>query len=74
MFQYPNLYNDIAVLELGRRIAYDYDTFGDTPSCLNVGKFDTIGKIATIQVISTSINDNLMKYTFTGIWTDRRQY
>jgi len=49
LYKYPNLYNDIAVLELGRRIAYDYDTFGDTPSCLNVGKFDTIGKIATIQ-------------------------
>ena len=27
-YQYPKLYDDIAVVELGRRIAYDYDKVG----------------------------------------------
>ena len=34
-YVYPNLYNDIALLELGRRVKYDFDTFGDTPTCLD---------------------------------------
>ena len=29
-YQYPKLYDDIAVVELGRRIAYDYDKVGGT--------------------------------------------
>ena len=28
-YQYPKLYDDIAVVELGRRIAYDYDKVGN---------------------------------------------
>jgi len=48
LYKYPNLYNDIAILELGRRIAYDWEVFGDSPSCLHQG-FDAVGKIATIQ-------------------------
>ena len=28
-YQYPKLYDDIAVVELGRRIAYDYEKVGD---------------------------------------------
>ena len=27
-YQYPKQYNDIAVVELGRRIAYDYEKVG----------------------------------------------
>ena len=27
-YQYPKLYDDIAVVELGRRIAYDYEKVG----------------------------------------------
>merc|ERR1712013_937443 len=27
------LYNDVAVLELGRRIEYDFERFGDSPTC-----------------------------------------
>ena len=34
-YVYPNLYNDIALLELGRRVKYDFDTYGDTPTCLD---------------------------------------
>merc|ERR1712226_1345785 len=34
-YQYPKLYDDIAVVELGRRIAYDYDKYGDSPTCLD---------------------------------------
>jgi hypothetical protein len=32
-------YDDIALVELGRRIVFDYDIFGDTPTCLDLGKF-----------------------------------
>jgi len=47
-YKYPQLYNDVAVLELGRRVEYDYEKFGDTPSCLDKG-INKIGKIATVQ-------------------------
>ena len=35
---YPKLYWDIAVVELGRRIEYNFDKFGDAPACLDQGK------------------------------------
>ena len=43
------MYNDVAVIELGRRIEYDYDKFGDSPTCLDQGQRDNINKIATVQ-------------------------
>ena len=49
LYKYPNLYNDVAVIELGRRIEYDYDKFGDSPTCLDQGQRDNINKIATVQ-------------------------
>ena len=33
-YLYPNLYNDIAILKLGRRIQFDYENTGVTPLCL----------------------------------------
>eukprot|EP00092_Neocalanus_flemingeri_P019183 GFUD01020782.1.p1 GENE.GFUD01020782.1~~GFUD01020782.1.p1 ORF type:complete len:726 (+),score=150.54 GFUD01020782.1:33-2210(+) len=47
-YKYPTLYDDIAVLELGRRVEYNYDLYGDTPSCIDQGQ-DNIDKIATVQ-------------------------
>jgi len=41
-------YYDIAVLELERRIIYDYETFGDSPACLGEEK-DLDGKVALVQ-------------------------
>ena len=52
-YKYPNLYDDVAVLELGRRIEYDFDKFGDTPSCLDQG-IDITDKIATVQGYGTT--------------------
>ena len=52
-YKYPNLYNDVAVLELGRRIEYDFDKFGDSPSCLDQG-IVKIDKIATVQGYGTT--------------------
>jgi len=48
LYKYPNLYNDIALLELGRRVEYDYDVYGDAPSCMDRG-IPKDGKIGTIQ-------------------------
>jgi len=53
LYKYPNLYNDVAVLELGRRVEYDYDLYGDTPSCLDRG-IEVEGKLATIQGYGTT--------------------
>ena len=44
----PISYNDVAVLELGRRIEYDFDKFGDTPVCIDKG-LEKESKIATLQ-------------------------
>jgi len=52
-YRYPNLYNDVAVLELGRRIEYNFDKFGDSPSCLDQG-LDKPDKIATVQGYGTT--------------------
>ena len=48
LYKYPNLYNDVAVIELGRRVEYDYNVYGDTPSCLDQG-ITVEGKLGTIQ-------------------------
>ena len=49
LYTYPNLYNDVAVVELGRRIDYDYDKFGDSPTCLDKPDQNHEGEIATVQ-------------------------
>ena len=53
IYRHPNyrahiFYNDVAVLELGRRIVYDFDKFGDSPSCMDQG-IEKTDKIATVQ-------------------------
>ncbi|CAB4059709.1 unnamed protein product [Lepeophtheirus salmonis] len=48
-FQLPSLYNDIAVIELGRRIKFDYDTYGDSPSCLGRTEDTLVGQEAISQ-------------------------
>ena len=50
LYKYPTLYNDIAIAELGRRIEYNYDRYGDTPTCLDQGKYDNIGKTSKFTV------------------------
>jgi len=52
-YKFPNLYNDVAVLELGRRIEYDFDKYGDSPSCMDQG-IDITDKIATVQGYGTT--------------------
>jgi len=47
-YRFPRLYNDVAVLELGRRIEYDFERIGDTPTCIDQGQ-EKEGKIATVQ-------------------------
>jgi hypothetical protein len=37
LYKFKRAYDDIALIELGRRIVYDYDTLGDTPTCLDLG-------------------------------------
>ena len=37
LYKYKEAYNDVSLIELGRRIAYDYDNFGDTPTCVDLG-------------------------------------
>ncbi len=37
LYKSNRAYDDIALVELGRRIIYDYDTYGDTPTCLDLG-------------------------------------
>ena len=49
LYTYPNLYNDVAVVELGRRIDYDFDKFGDSPICLDKPDQNHEGEIATVQ-------------------------
>ena len=50
-YHYPELYNDIAIAELGRRIEYDFKKFGDSPVCIDNGDKDLApGKLATFEV------------------------
>jgi len=46
-YRLPELYNDIALVELGRRITFDYDKLGDTPTCVS-SKFDFDEKTASV--------------------------
>jgi len=48
LYKYPNLYNDIALLELGRRVEYNFDLYGDSPSCMDKG-MEIEGKLGNIQ-------------------------
>jgi len=41
-------YYDIAVLELERRVIYDYEKYGDSPACLGTDK-DLDGQVALVQ-------------------------
>ena len=55
MYKSPTLYHNIAVIELGRRIEYDYRKFGDTPICLDRGTYDNVGKLCKVQVVHKPI-------------------
>merc|ERR1711962_788923 len=35
LYERPQLYNDIAVVELSRRVEYDFDKYGDSPTCMD---------------------------------------
>ena len=48
-YKYPELHSDVALLELGRRVEFKLEEFGDTPTCLDKG-LDLPGKVATAQV------------------------
>jgi len=48
-YVHPNLYNDIAVIELGRRLPENFLKYGDTPTCLDDGTENIIGRTATVQ-------------------------
>ena len=50
-YSYPSLYTDIAVVELGRRVEYDFKKFGDSPTCLDQGDRDINGELSTVQVM-----------------------
>ena len=57
LYEYPSLYNDVAVIELGRRIEYDFDKYGDSPTCMARPEQPEIeGKIATVQVNKVKIS------------------
>lgn len=48
-YRYPELHSDIALVELGRRVEFKLEEFGDTPICLDKG-LDLPGKLVTVQV------------------------
>ena len=48
-YRFPNLYDDVAVLELGRRVEYNFIKFGDSPTCLPENGLKVANKIATVQ-------------------------
>ena len=50
LYKAPSLYNDLVVGEFGRRLEYDFNKFGDSPTCLDIGDMDTVGEVATAQV------------------------
>jgi len=47
-YEVGSYYNDIALIELGRRIEFDFERFGDTPECIDQG-IDLDGKLVSIQ-------------------------
>ena len=40
----------MVVIELGRRVYFDFTKYGHTPTCLDRGDKELAGKIATVQV------------------------
>jgi len=69
-YTYPSLYDDIAVVELGRRIVYDYDKFGDSPFCLDQGEKTFYEEIATVQgygLTEDGVNGDLLETNVTII-------
>ena len=52
LYSFPRLYNDIALLEMGRRIEYDHDRFGDSPSCID-RNVDVVEKARMICLVLT---------------------
>ena len=47
-YRFPSSYNDIAISELGRRVIFDFDTYGDSPMC--TGDTELLdGKTAIVQ-------------------------
>ena len=69
-YRFPNLYNDVAVLELGRRIEYNFTKFGDSPICLPEKGLKVINKIATVQgygVTETGTKGDLLEANVTVI-------
>jgi len=71
-YQYPKLYDDIAVIELGRRVEYNFDKFGDAPSCLDQN-LDKIGRLATVQgygLTETGERGELLETNVTVITND----
>ena len=73
LYKFPTLYNDVAIVELGRRIEYNYDKFGDSPDCMDQQKYDNVGKLSTVQVLDTfEFKKNsacLLRRVFSGIWS-----
>ena len=61
LYKAPSLYNDLAVGEFGRRLEYDFDKFGDSPTCLSSGSEDKDieGQVATVQVQQINIYEKL---------------
>ena len=60
LYKYPSLYNDVAVIELGRRIEYNYEKFGDSPTCMaRPEQTDIEGKLATVQVNIYLVRDKI---------------
>ena len=55
LYNNNQLYNDIVVIELGRRVEFDFTKYGHTPTCLDRGDQDLVGLIATVQVKHISI-------------------
>ena len=43
----------MVVIELGRRVEFDFTKYGHTPTCLDRGDQELVGKIATVQVTHT---------------------
>ena len=47
-YRFLQAYNDIAISELGRRVIFDFDTYGDSPMC--TGDTELLdGKTAVVQ-------------------------
>ena len=48
-YVFPRLYNNIALLELGRRLEYDHERFGDSPTCIDQNVEDMSGRMGKVQ-------------------------